>query len=299
MEIRTLRYFLTIAQEKTIVQAAKKLHITQPTLSRQMKELEEEFDKQLFIRTNRTIILTDDGLLLKKQAQQILFLVDKTEEMMKSSPDILSGDIHIGATETAASSILAKAIAAIQKDHPQIHFHLYSGNVQDIADRLESGLLDFGLVLDPVNLAKFDFFKLPIHDRWGLLVKDDNRLAAQNHVQSHEIYNMEVMCPDQEMVKNEFAGWLGGNYRGFLISNTYNLLYNAAQIVAQGGSLALSLESHSHQLNIPGLSFVPFHPDLNTNHYLIYKKYQLFSKECEHFLNVFQQTATGLNEENS
>lgn len=113
MEIRTLRYFLTIAQEKTIVQAAKKLHITQPTLSRQMKELEEEFDKQLFIRTNRTIILTDDGLLLKKQAQQILFLVDKTEEMMKSSPDILSGDIHIGATETAASSILAKAIAAI------------------------------------------------------------------------------------------------------------------------------------------------------------------------------------------
>ncbi len=292
MELRTLRYFLTIAQEKTIVNAAKKLHITQPTLSRQMKELEEEFDRQLFIRTNREIILTDDGLLLKKQAQQILFLVNKTEEMMKSNPDVLSGDIHIGASETAASALLAKVITAIQKDHPQIHFHLFSGNVQDICDRLESGLLDFGLVLDPVNLAKFDFLKLPVHDRWGLLVKEDNPLGANRHIQSHEINSFEVICPDQEMIKNELAGWLGGNFRGFSINNTYNTIYNAALIVAQGGGYAFGLESHSNHLAIPGLKFVPFFPDLFTNHYLIYKKYQVFPKECEHFLHVFQQTAT-------
>ena len=292
MELRTLRYFLTIAQEKTIVQAAKKLHITQPTLSRQMKELEEEFDKQLFIRTNRNIILTDDGLLLKKQAQQIIFLVERTEELMKSNPDVLAGDIHIGASETLASTILAKTIVAIQEKHPRINFHLFTGSVQDITDRLEAGLLDFGLVIDPINLAKFDFLKLPTHDKWGFLMRSDDPLADRKNLLVADVHKLDKISFNQDMAKNELAGWLGGNYRGVEIRNTYNLLYNAAMLVRQGGGYALCFDSNAAALTDCNLTFVPLYPDLRTNHYLIYKKYQTFPKECEYFLKIFQEIIT-------
>lgn len=287
MEIRTLRYFLAIAQEKTIVQAAKQLHITQPTLSRQMKELEEEFDKQLFIRTNRNIILTEEGLLLKSQAQRILFLVDKTEQMMKSDLNVLAGQIHIGASETTATKLIAKAIGLIQAKHPQLHFNLYSGNAQDISDRLESGMLDFGLVIDPVNLARFDFLKLPTHDNWGLLMKKDDPLAERPHLKAADLYFLKIYCSNQEMVKNEIAGWLGGNYRGLKIVGTYNLLYNATLLVEQGTGYVLCLDNGPSQIG-SNLAFVPLYPNLQANHYLIYKKYQMFTKECEYFLEVFQ-----------
>lgn len=289
MEIRTLQYFLAIAREGSISKAAEFLHLTQPTLSRQMKELEEEFGKELFVRGNRKITLTADGMFLRKRAEEIISLVEKTEMDMLMEGQEISGDIYIGAGETEAMSVFAKVIHCIQNENPGIKFHLYSGNAQDVSDKLDKGLLDFGIVLEPVDVSRYDFIKLPMKDRWGLLMRKDSPFASMEKLTPHDLRDLPLICSNQEMVKNELAGWMGGNQRKFNIVATYNLIFNASLLVREGVGYALALDKLVNTDCNSELCFVPLEPQLEVGLVLVWKKYQVFSKQAEYFLSMIQK----------
>mgnify|MGYP002610833116 CR=1 FL=1 len=182
MELRTLRYFLAVAQAKTISAAAEALHVTQPTLSRQMQELEEELGKTLFLRGKRSITLTEEGTFFRKRAQEILSLLEKTTAELRAPDELLSGDIHIGGGETDAIRLIARAARRMRQDHPHVTFHIFSGNAEDVMEKIDRDLVDFGLFIEPVDLSGYEFFRLPVKDRWGVLMRKDAPLAARPSV---------------------------------------------------------------------------------------------------------------------
>ena len=274
MEIRVLQYFLTIAREESISKAAEVLHITQPTLSRQMKELEDEFNKKLFIRGSRKITLTKDGILLKQYAQEIIGLVDKAERDLLKEDNELAGDIYIGSGESSA----------IRK----IRFHLFSGNAQDVADKLDSGLLDFGIFFDPVDLTKFDYFTLPFKETMGLLMKKDDELALYDVITPELLKDKPIIASNQDIVKNEIAGWIGGNERKLNIKVTYNLINNAALLVEEGGGYALTFKDLIRDDENSPLCFKELSPQLDVGIHIAWKKYHVFSNQAETFLELIK-----------
>lgn len=289
MELRVLEYFLTIAREQTISSAAEALHITQPTLSRQIKELEEEIGKQLFIRGNRSIILTEDGLLLKQRADEIISLVKKTQAELSMTDASLSGDIYIGAGETEGMRIVAKAINTMQNKYPLVKFHLFSGNAQEVVDKLDKGLLDFGIFIDPADMSKYDFLKLPATNTWGVLMRKDSPYASLNVITSKELKKMPIICSNQNLVKNEFAGWLGGNQRKLNIISTYNLIYNASLVVEESHIYALCLDGIINTSGNSPFCFKPLEPRLEVGISIAWKKYALLSKASEYFLEILKK----------
>lgn len=290
MEIRVLQYFLTIAREESISGAAKVLHITQPTLSRQMKELEDEFGKQLFVRGNRKITLTDDGLFLRKRAEEIIELVNKTESEMLNDYQILSGDIYIGAGETENMRLIIQIIERVQKDHPNIKFHFYSGNADDVSDKIDKGLLDFGILIEPVNKSKYNFIEIPATDTWGVLMKKDSPLAQLDKITPQDIKDKHLILSSQSLVKNEIANWFGEKYENLNIKATYNLIYNASLMVEENMGYALTLDKLINTTGKSQLCFRPLYPKLEKELVIVWKKYQFFSKASEYFLNELYQT---------
>lgn len=284
MELRTLQYFLAIAREETISGAAEVLHITQPTLSRQMRELEDELGKQLFIRGNRKITLTEDGMLLRKRAEEISNLVEKTELELMASNASLSGDIHIGCGETEAMRFIAKAMQHFQEDHPFVKFHLFSGNAQDVTDRLDNGLIDFGIIIGTADMSKYDFIKIPMLDRWGLLMRKDSPLASLDSITPEDIKAKPIICSNQQMVNNEISGWLGKDFEKLNVIATYNLIYNASLMVEEGMGYALCLDRLVNTRGNSPLCFKPLEPKLEVNLAMVWKKYQIFSRTSEYFL---------------
>lgn len=283
MEIRVLQYFLTIAREESISKAAEVLHITQPTLSRQMKELEDEFQKQLFIRGNRRITLTKDGILLKQYAQEIINLTQKAERELLKEQDDLSGDIYIGGGESASMRLVMRVIASMQKIYPQVHFHIFSGNAQDVADKLDSGLLDFGIFFDPVNLSQYDYFTLPGKETMGVLMKKDDPLAKYEAITPQLLKDKPIILSDQNIVKNELAGWIGGNERKLNIKVTYNLINNSALLVEEGGGYALTFDNIISTDENSLLCFKPLSPQLEDGIHIAWKKYHLFLNKPKDF----------------
>ena len=294
MEIRVLQYFLTIAREESISKAAEVLHITQPTLSRQMKELEDEFQKQLFIRGNRRITLTKDGILLKQYAQEIINLTQKAERELSKEQDDLSGDIYIGGGESASMRLVMRVIASMQKIYPQVHFHIFSGNAQDVADKLDSGLLDFGIFFDPVNLSQYDYFTLPGKETMGVLMKKDDPLAKYEAITPQLLKDKPIILSDQNIVKNELAGWIGGNERKLNIKVTYNLINNSALLVEEGGGYALTFDNIIHLDEKSTLCFRPLLPPLEDGIHIAWKKYHVFSKQAETFLELLKKEVNHL-----
>lgn len=290
MEIRVLQYFLTIAREESISGAAKVLHITQPTLSRQMKELEDGFGKQLFVRGNRKITLTDDGLFLRKRAEEIIELVNKTESEMLNDYQILSGDIYIGAGETENMRLIIQIIERVQKDHPNIKFHFYSGNADDVSDKIDKGLLDFGILIEPVNKSKYNFIEIPATDTWGVLMKKDSPLAQLDKITPQDIKDKHLILSSQSLVKNEIANWFGEKYENLNIKATYNLIYNASLMVEENMGYALTLDKLINTTGKSQLCFRPLYPKLEKELVIVWKKYQFFSKASEYFLNELYQT---------
>ena len=290
MEIRVLQYFLTIAREESISGAAKVLHITQPTLSRQMKELEDGFGKQLFVRGNRKITLTDDGLFLRKRAEEIIELVNKTESEMLNDYQILSGDIYIGAGETENMRLIIQIIERVQKDHPNIKFHFYSGNADDVSDKIDKGLLDFGILIEPVNKSKYNFIEIPATDTWGVLMKKDSPLAQLDKITPQDIKDKHLILSSQSLIKNEIANWFGEKYENLNIKATYNLIYNASLMVEENMGYALTLDKLINTTGKSQLCFRPLYPKLEKELVIVWKKYQFFSKASEYFLNELYQT---------
>lgn len=289
MEFRVLQYFLAIAREETISKAAESLHITQPTLSRQMKGLEEQLGKQLFIRGNRKINLTEEGILLRQRAEEIISLVEKTESEIMHSDTTISGDIYIGSGETEGMRILAKVIDTCHKEYPKIKFHLYGGNSQDVVEKIENGLIDFGVLIEPADISKYDFIKLPVKDKWGVLMRKDSPIASLKSITADTLKKLPLICSSQEIVKNEISGWLNDDYNKLNIVATYNLIYNASLLVEEGSGYALGLDKLINTSGNSKVCFIPLEPKLEVGLTLIWKKYHLFSKAASYFLNQLRK----------
>lgn len=292
MDIRVLRYFLTIAREESFSRAAETLFLSQPTLSRQIKDMEEELGVTLFIRTNRNVVLTKEGMRLRKRAQDIVDLMDKTREEFTDLDEEISGDVYIGGGETHAMRQIAKIAIAVQQEHPGIHYHLFSGNADDVTERLEKGLLDFGLVIEPADIRKCDVLRVPGMDTWGLLMPAAHPLADREAITPADLESVPLLTSRQTLVSDGLASWLGKPMDQLNVVGTYNLIFNAALMVEQGMGCALCLDHLVAPMEISGLCFRPLAPALEVGLNLMWKKYQVFSPAAEAFLRKVQETFT-------
>ena len=290
MDIRILRYFLAVAREESISGAAQSLHMTQPPLSRALIELEEEIGKKLLIRGSRKITLTEEGLLLRKRATEIIELMEKTEmELTSSEEKVISGDIYIGGGETVAMSLLANTATDLQKIYPGIRYHLYSGNSDDVSERLDKGLLDFGIMIEPADMKKYDYMRLPATDIWGILMRKDSSLASKESITPEDLWDIPIITSRQSLVKNEMSGWLKKDFDQLHIVATYNLLYNASLMVESGFGYALCLDKLANTSENSPLCFRPLSPKLEVSLNIAWKKYQYFSKVTQKFLQKLQE----------
>lgn len=293
MELRVLRYFLAVAREGTIVGAAKFLHVTQPTLSRQLQDLEEELGQQLFLRSNRTITLTPEGMLLRKRAEEVLEIINRTEADFNAMGENISGFVHIGGGESHAMKLIAETIRDLREDYPAIRCNLYSGNAEDVMERLDKGILDFGILIQPVDISKYDSIALPIRDVWGVVMRKDSPLAAKKSITLRDLMNLPLICSRisirQSAVKNAYAEWFGNRFEKLNIVATYNLIYNAALMVESGIGYALALDGLVDTLGNRSLCFRPLEPRLESGLNIVWKKYQVFSKAAEVFLEKVQE----------
>lgn len=289
MDIRVLQYFLAVAREESITKAAEALHMTQPPLSRQLKDLEDELGKQLLIRGSKKVTLTEEGLLLRKRAAEMVELMELTRAEIKAEGSIVSGDIYIGCAETDAMRLLIRIIESIQKKYPDIHFHLSSGHAEDITERLDRGLFDFGVFIEPTDLRKYEFVKLPAIDRWGVLMRKDSPLAEKSAITFNDLSGLPIIFTNQEMASNEFSGWSAGEFEKLNIVATYNLPYVASLMVEEKVGFALMLGDIIQTAEGCPLCFRPLEPKLEVGISVGWKKYQTFSKAAEVFLKQLQQ----------
>lgn len=293
MEIRVLRYFLAIAREESITGAANSLHITQPTLSRQIKDLEDKLGQKLFVRGSHRISLTAEGMLLRKRAEEIISLVDKTQQEFFSMKGNLSGDIYIGGGETEAMNYVASVCHELQNDYPDIHYHLYSGNAEDVTERLDKGLLDFGLLIQPTDITKYDYLHIPAKDSWGVIMLKDSPLAQKNEINVHDLANLPLIFSRQvlqsRMETNELAKWFGDEWKNLHIVTTFNLVYNAAVMAKQGIGYVVTLDKLADTSDSSPLCFRPLSPKIESGLDIVWKKYQIFSPAAELFLNKLKE----------
>lgn len=288
MEIRVLQYFLAIAREQSISGAAEFLHISQPTLSRQIRDMEEELGKQLFIRGNRKIELTEEGMLLRRRAEEIVNLTKKTEKEIMNTNLNVTGDIYIGAGETAAIEYVAKAATLLKEKHPSIHYHLSSDDAIDILEQLDKGLIDFGIIIGSIDKAKYDYLLLPVKDSWGILMRKDAPLAEKEYIEAADLNHLPLIVSRQISDNHNISTWFPKGLSKCNIASTYNLVYNATYMAAQGNGYILTLDKLINTSGDSKLCFRPLYPKVETEIYIIWKKYQMFSKAAEEFLKVFR-----------
>ena len=291
MDIRVLRYFLAVAKEENILSASKILHVTQPTLSRQLMDLEKEIGVKLFLRGNgiRKIILTEEGQLLKKRAEEILDLVEKTESELIAPCESLCGDIAIGSGETHVIGLLSKIIKEIRVEYPDIRYHFFSGNADNVMERLDKGLIDFGVLAEPSNISKYDSITLPITDIWGLLLRKEHPLAKKENIRAKDLKGYPLISSSQQLTGSAFSKWLGYGYDQLNIVATYTLLYNASLLVKDNIGCALCLDKIISTACESDFCFRPLQPKLEAHWYIVWKKNQIFSKTSAYFLNKLQE----------
>ena len=269
MDIRVLEYYLIVAREESITKAAAILHVTQPTLSRQLMQLEEELQVKLFNRTSHSVVLTEDGLLFKRRAQEIVALSEKTKRDFIRGNRELSGEIGIGCGEVRSIQIIAQIMKEFKKEHPFVTFQIYSGNSSNIKERIESGILDIGVILDYVDIRKYEYVRIPLSEEWGVLVREDSPLAAMEYVTPEDIRELPLIISERSMRDNELADWIGKKYEDLNIVSTYNLMYNAAIMVANGMGVAGCIKL---DCRYEGTRFVPARPSVKNNSVFAWKK---------------------------
>lgn len=293
MEIRVLKYFLAVAREGSITGAANSLHLTQPTLTRQLQELERELKQQLLIRGKYKVTLTPEGMMLRKRAQEIVDMVEKTEAEFQSISDTISGDIYIGGGETDSMKYIAEIIKDIQSDFPDIKFHIYSGNAEDVMEKLDKGLLDFGLLIQPIDLSKYDHITLPDKDVWGVVLRKDHPLAKKEKIVLENLTEIPLIASRQMSPKyskdSGFLDWFGDKYEELNITATYNLVYNAAILVKAGVGCAITLDKLADTSEKSSICFRPLEPKLESGLDIVWKKYQVFSPAAKLFLEKLHE----------
>ncbi len=284
MEFRVLEYYLTIAREGSISAAAQQLHVSQPSLSRQMKELEDELGKTLFLRGNRQITLTDEGMLLRRRAEEILQLVQKTEREISSYGASVSGDVYIGTAESQVVHILTKAASALRQDYPEIRVHFSSGDGQDVRNQLEKGLLDFALMYDLDKAAKYHSLTMPGTNIWGVLMNKRDSLAAWDEIPASELLNKPLIVSRAfDFVLNNGVELPKEN-----VVATYNLIYSASHMVEDHLGYAICFDG----LLSPGiqqnLCFRPIKETPHISAHFLWKKYQVLSPAAELYLSYLR-----------
>lgn len=282
MELRVLRYFLTVAREENITRAAELLHITQPTLSRQLMQLEEELGTTLFHRGKHSIYLTEDGMLLKKRAQDIIALADRTEKEFTEHDEELSGEIVFGCGETKGVYELADRIAEFQRHYPMVQYEMYTAIADDIKEKIDRGLVDIGLLTEPVDISRYNFLRLQRKEQWGALVRTDSPLAVQKTVKPEDLMGIPLLMVKRSLVKNEVANWFGKYYDQLEVTGTYNLLNNAAALVEKGIGTALCFQVGNYYDN---LCFIPLEPKLETGLVLVWQKNRVLSRAAQMFID--------------
>lgn len=282
MDLRVLTYFLTVAREKTISQAAESLHLSQPTLSKQLKELEEELGVTLFIRGNREITLTEDGIYLRNRGEEILSLVNKTTSNLKGQ-SVIGGNLSIGAGETKVFKIIAETISEMTRNYPDVYTQFYSGNSDDIMRKIDDGLLDFGLVIGQVAKQKYESITLPEADVWGLMLNKQHKLANNKFISPKNLLNTPLYTSSQSLVDQQMSDWLGVNSTHLNIVGSYNLLYNASLLSETGQAAVLCIDGI---INTTGtnLTFIELLPRLEAKSNLIWKKDVVLSNTAKMFL---------------
>lgn len=289
MELRVLRYFLAVAREESISGAAEYLHLTQPTLSRQLMDLEIELGKKLFIRGSRKVTLTQDGIFLRKRANEILDLVEKTQSEFQGTDDSLSGDVYIGGGESDSMRYIAQVAKIMHSTCPHVHFHLFSGNAIDVGERLEKGLLDFGIFMGHIDLKKYDYINLPMYDTWGVLMRKDSPLAEKERIRLEDLWDQPLLLSQQTLEKDNLSTWLQRDHGALNIVATYNLIYNASLMVEEGLGYAVAFDKLINTTGDSELCFRPLNPPLTSELHIVWKKFQVFSRAAERFLVTLRE----------
>lgn len=281
MELRVLNYFLAIAREENFTRAAEQLHVTQPTLSRQIADLEEELGVKLFIRSNHNIILTEDGMLLKRRAQELLSLADKTKRDFLYKEENLEGTITIGSGEFLSTQILTDCIAAFRKKYPLVRYEVYSGNAENIKDSIERGLLDMGLMAEPVDIRKYEFIPMSVKEQWGALVREDSSLAAKEKITPRDLVGIPLISAVGNIAETNIGKWLGASLNEVNVIARGNLLYNEALLAQSNIGAVIGIQLNCRY---DGLKFIPFEPKMETSTVLAWKKEQIFSPSATAFI---------------
>ncbi len=289
MDLKSLRYFLAIADEGSISAAAESLNLSQPNISRQMTLLEKELGAKLFERGSRRIVLTEEGMLLRRRAVEILQLADTAVTEIGSAGKDVIGTVRIGCGETDAMRVVARAIRRFSETHPMVRFELHSGNAEDVSDLLERGLVDFGVLIEPTDKTRYDYLSFPTDIRWGALVRRDDPLARMYGVSPSDISGRRVIVSRQNMAANGISGWMGPDFPEPDVVATYNLLFNASLLVSEGVGIALCLEGIVNTSGDSDLVFVPFEPELRVGMSLVWKKNSVQGRAQRLFLDGLRE----------
>jgi len=288
LDIRILQYFLAVAREESITKAAETLHMTQPPLSRQLKDLEKELGKQLFIRGSKKVTLTEDGMLLRKRAEEMISLMEKTRAELSSSDKNINGEIYIGGGETDAISFFARAAGNLHKKSPMIHYHIYSGDSERVLERLDKGLIDFGLLIGSVDIERYNYMKLPIADTWGVLMRKDSPLAGKEVICAEDLWDKPLILSHQAANSSQTFAWLKKEPSELNIVLNYDLIYNASHFVRKGLGYAIALDKLINTTGNSELCFRPLYPTMTAELCIVWKKYQVFSRASDTFLRELQ-----------
>lgn len=289
MELRVLQYFLAVTREQSISGAAESLHLSQPTLSRQLKDLEEELGKQLFIRSNRKITLTEEGMILRKRAEEIMELVKKTEDEITLSDESIAGNITVGAGETDGIRFLARAAQAVQKEHPLIHFHIISGDKASVTEELDRGLIDFGLLFGNIDTSKYEYLKVPFRDSFGVLMRRNSPLAKKEIISPEDLWDKPLIVSRQSIHDSALHTILGCDQEKLNVVASYNLLFNGSLMVDEGMGYAICFDKIINVTGNSSLCFRPLSTKAEIDMHIVWKKYQVFTKAAEKYLLQLQQ----------
>lgn len=287
MELRVLRYFLMVAREENITKAAALLNVTQPTLSRQLMQLEDELGVTLFHRGKYSVSLTEDGMLLRRRAQELISLSDKTVEELTHAHEVLSGEISVGSGETSGIGFITEKMCSFQEKHPKIRFSVFSGVADEIKEKLEKGLLDIGVLSEPVDITRYEFIRLPLKEKWGLLTRKDSPLADREYVTPQDLVDTPLIMVRRELVRNELASWFGPVFDKLDVRATCDLLFNYATMIRSGIGSALTLDIGAIY---DDLVSVPIQPPIETGLVLVWKKNQMLPESARRFIEFIKET---------
>lgn len=286
MELRILQYFLTVAREENITRAAELLHITQPTLSRQLQQLEQELGTHLFVR-GRNFVLTESGMVLRRRAEEVISLVHKIEIEIESADDV-GGIISVGSGALKSSQLLPQIMADFQHKYPKVRFEFYSNSSEHIKERMDKGLLDFGILLEPVDIERYEYLRLPVKERWGLLMRADNRLAAKSGITREDLADITLITPERDYVRKELSNWIGDDINKLRTLAVTNLMTHAVMFIDKGFACGLTIEGAVNQFECSGLVFRPLEPALEFGSVLAWKRFQPFGGAAAKFLEHFK-----------